>query len=111
MLWVLRKYCGRACGCCVRVLRASVVCECCVLRVRAPWVLCATNVALFEGNLKYTWLVPLALPDGYIEVHSFSVDPAGNLYGGDNQYGRTQKFVPKPGADPDLLISPAWNAL
>ena len=65
----------------------------------------------FEGNLKYTWLVPLALPDGYIEVHSFSVDPAGNLYGGDNQYGRTQKFVPKPGADPDLLISPAWNAL
>jgi len=65
----------------------------------------------FEGNLKYTWLVPLGLPDGYLEVHSFSVDPAGNLYGGDNQYGRTQKFVPKPGADPDLLISPAWNAL
>ena len=55
--------------------------------------------------------MPLALPDGYIEVHSFSVDTAGNLYGGDNQYGRTQKFVPKPGADPELLISPAWNAL
>ena len=60
----------------------------------------------FEGNLKYTWLVPQELPDGYIEVHSFSVDPEGNLYGGDNQYGRTQKFVPKPGANPELLINP-----
>ena len=32
------------------------------------------------------------------------VDSNGNLYGGDNQYGRTQKFVPKAGADPALLI-------
>ena len=55
--------------------------------------------------------MPAGLPDSYIEVHSFSVDTAGNLYGGDNQYGRTQKFVPKPGANPDLLISPSWNAL
>ena len=62
----------------------------------------------FEGNLKYTWLVPLELPDGYIEVHTFTVDPAGNLIGGDNQYGRSQKFVPKPGADPELLIEPPW---
>ena len=36
--------------------------------------------------------------------------PSGNLYGGDNQYGRTQKFVPKPGADPALLIGPPWVA-
>ena len=62
----------------------------------------------FEGNLKYTWLVPLELPDGYIEVHTFSVDPAGNLIGGDNQYGRSQKFVPKPSADSELLIEPPW---
>ena len=64
----------------------------------------------FEGNLKYTWLVPRDLPDGYLEVHTFSVDPAGNLYGGDNQYGRTQKFVPKPGVSADLLIEPPWQA-
>lgn len=64
----------------------------------------------FEGNLKYTWLVPRELPDGYIEVHTFTVDPAGNLIGGDNQYGRSQKFVPKAGADPDLLIEPPWRA-
>ena len=64
----------------------------------------------FKGNHEYTWLVPRELPDGYIEVHTFTVDPKGNMYGGDNQYGRTQKFVPKPGADPKLLIAPPWHA-
>jgi len=64
----------------------------------------------FEGNYKYTWLVPPDLPDGYIEVHTFSVDSDGNLYGGDNQYGRSQKFVPKSDADPELLINPPWVA-
>ena len=62
----------------------------------------------FEGNHLYTWKVPGELPDGYLEVHTISVDSDGNLYGGDNQYGRTQKFVPKPGADPALLIGPPW---
>jgi hypothetical protein len=64
----------------------------------------------FNGNHLYTWMVPRELPDGYIEVHTISVDPAGNLYGGDNQYGRTQKFVPKPDADPKLLIKAPWHA-
>jgi hypothetical protein len=63
----------------------------------------------FEGNHLYTWMVPRELPDGYLEVHTFTVDPAGNLYGGDNQYGRTQKFVPRPGVDPELLIGPPWR--
>jgi hypothetical protein len=63
----------------------------------------------FEGNHLYTWMVPRDLPDGYLEVHTFTVDPTGNLYGGDNQYGRTQKFVPRPGVDPDLLIGPPWR--
>ena len=64
----------------------------------------------FAGNRLYTWLVPSDLPDGYLEVHAFSVDSTGNLYGGDNQYGRTQKFVPKAGADRALLIRPPWAA-
>jgi len=64
----------------------------------------------FNGNHLYTWLVPSDLPDGYLEVHTFSVDSNGNLYGGDNQYGRTQKFVPKADADPALLIRPPWVA-
>jgi hypothetical protein len=62
----------------------------------------------FQGNQLYTWNVPSALPDGYLEVHTFTVDSEGNLYGGDNQYGRSQKFVPKPGADPALLIGTPW---
>src|SRR5262245_18038110 len=64
----------------------------------------------FQGNHLYTWRVPPDLPDGYLEVHTISVDSAGNLYGGDNQYGRTQKFVAKAGADPKQLIRAPWVA-
>jgi hypothetical protein len=63
----------------------------------------------FDGNYRYTWLVPPDLPDGYLEVHTFTVAPDGILYGGDNQYGRTQKFVPRAGVDPNLLIDPPWR--
>ncbi|MDP2318717.1 MAG: hypothetical protein Q8O42_05180 [Acidobacteriota bacterium] len=38
------------------------------------------------------------------------VDSAGNLYGGDNHYGRTQKFGPRQGADPKRLIRAPWVA-
>ena len=48
----------------------------------------------FKGTRLYTWLVPPDLPDGYLEVHTFSVDSEGNLYGGDNQYGRTKNSCP-----------------
>ncbi len=64
----------------------------------------------FQGNHLYTWMVPKELPDGYLEVHTFTVAPDGILYGGDNQYGRTQKFVPKSGVDPKLLIKAPWRA-
>jgi hypothetical protein len=64
----------------------------------------------FTGKHLYTWKVPRELPDGYLEAHTFSVDSAGNLYAGDNQYGRTQKLVPKPGVDRALLIGAPWVA-
>ena len=64
----------------------------------------------FEGNRLYTWNVPRELPDGYLEVHTFTVDTDGNLYGGDNQYGRSQKLVPRPDADPALIIGAPWVA-
>jgi hypothetical protein len=63
----------------------------------------------FQGTHLYTWMVPKDLPDGYLEVHTFTVDSTGILYGGDNQYGRTQKFVPKAGADPKQLIKAPWR--
>ena len=64
----------------------------------------------FQGNELYSWRVPPDMPDGFLEVHTFTVDSEGNLYGGDNQYGRTQKFVPRPGVDPGLIIRPPWRA-
>ena len=64
----------------------------------------------FSGNLKQTWLVSQELPDGFLEVHTFSVDQDGNLYGGDNQYGRSQKLIPRSGAGPELLIESPWVA-
>ena len=60
----------------------------------------------FDGNRLYTWQVPSELPNGFLEVHTFTVDSDRNLYGGDNQYGRAQKFVPKQGVDPDLIVGP-----
>jgi hypothetical protein len=63
----------------------------------------------FTGKQLYTWKVPPELPDGYLEVHTISADSAGNVYGGDNQYARVQKFVPKQGADPKLLIRAPWT--
>jgi hypothetical protein len=64
----------------------------------------------FQGNRLYTWTVPREMPDGFLEVHTFSVDSDGNLFGGDNQFGRTQKWVPRADADPALLIKPPWVA-
>ncbi len=62
----------------------------------------------FDGNRLYSWIVERDGPTGFLEVHAFTVDSELNLYGGDNQYGRTQKMVPKPGVDPDLLIKTPW---
>ena len=64
----------------------------------------------FSGNRLYTWNVSTEGPTGYLEVHTISVDSEGNLYGGDNQHGRTQKFVPKTGAAPALIIGPPFVA-
>ncbi len=57
-----------------------------------------------NGNRQYTWELDREGPGRFIEVHSFAVDSDGNLYGSDNQLGRTQKLVPKSDADPALLI-------
>jgi len=64
----------------------------------------------FEGNHLYTWLVPSEMPDGFSEVHTLSVDSELNLYAGDNIGGRLQKLVPKPDADPELIIRQMWVA-
>ena len=62
----------------------------------------------FEGDRLYEWALPTEGPAAYIEMHTFAVDESGALYGGDNQHARTQKFVPRAGADPAQLIGPRY---
>ena len=57
-----------------------------------------------EGTPTYVFNLPVEGPDMWIEMHSLSIDNDGNLYGTDNQAGRPQKLVPKPGADPSLIV-------
>jgi len=57
-----------------------------------------------QGNRLYTWLWPTEGRDRFREMHTMIIDADGNLYGSDNQVGRTQKLVPKKGADPKLLL-------
>ena len=63
-----------------------------------------------NGNRQYTWHLATEGSGRFREMHSFAVDADGNLYGSDNQLGRTQKFVPKADADPALLIGEPYVA-
>ena len=63
----------------------------------------------FTGNHLYTWHGAARSAGRLSRSPHVHRGLSGNLYGGDNQYGRTQKFVPKPGADPKLLIRPPWR--
>jgi sugar lactone lactonase YvrE len=56
------------------------------------------------GKLLSSWGTFGAFPGGFWGVHQFSVDNEGNLYTADVHIGRAQKFRPKPGADPKLLV-------
>jgi DNA-binding beta-propeller fold protein YncE len=57
-----------------------------------------------NGKLLYAWGTYGSFPGAFWGVHQFSVDSAGNLYAAETFGGRTQKFAPKPGADPAMLI-------
>ena len=60
---------------------------------------------LDDGSRNYTWLLPTEGQDYWIEMHSFSADEEGNLYGADNQTGRPQKMVPLPNANPEHVVA------
>ncbi len=57
-----------------------------------------------HGKLLYSWGTYGIFPGAFWGVHQFSVDSAGNLYAAETFGGRTQKFRPKPGADPSKTI-------
>ena len=58
-----------------------------------------------DGNFLYSWGTFGDFPGGIAGVHGMSVDEQGNVYLAqvDNK-GGVQKFVPRPGANPDYLI-------
>jgi len=60
-----------------------------------------------DGNFLYAWGTHSEAPGGISGVHGMSVDADGNLYLAqvDNK-GGVQKFVPREGANSDLLVSP-----
>ncbi len=57
-----------------------------------------------NGRLMYAWGTHGTGPGQFWAVHGFSVDSDGNMYAAETYGGRTQKFTPKPGADPAKLM-------
>ena len=59
-----------------------------------------------EGNFLYSWGTWGDFPGGFWGVHGMHVDQEGNLYVAEVDNGRAQKFVPRKGANPAMLIGP-----
>jgi len=57
-----------------------------------------------NGKLLYSWGTYGNMPGGMWGPHQFSVDSENNLYIADVHVGRVQKFQPKPGVNPRLLV-------
>ncbi|HVA94827.1 MAG TPA: 6-bladed beta-propeller [Candidatus Dormibacteraeota bacterium] len=64
-----------------------------------------------QGHLLYTWGTLSDRPGGLFNTHGMSVDQEGNFYVAEVGNGRAQKFRPRPGANPALLIGkPVYSA-
>jgi len=57
-----------------------------------------------EGHFLYAWGSFGDWPGAMWGVHQMSVDQQGNFYAGETAGGRTQKFKPRKGANPDFLV-------
>jgi len=57
-----------------------------------------------DGNRLYSWDADGRGPGQFAELHEFGIDMEGNWYGADNILGRSQKFVPKRGAEKSQLM-------
>jgi len=59
-----------------------------------------------DGHLLYSWGTWGDFPGGFWGVHGMHVDQAGNLYVAEVDNGRAQKFIPRKGANPNMLMNP-----
>jgi hypothetical protein len=57
-----------------------------------------------DGHLLSTWGTWGDFPGGFWGVHGVSVDQDGNFYVAEVDNGRVQKFRPRAGVDPALLV-------
>jgi len=57
-----------------------------------------------EGHLLYAWGTLADWPGGLFNTHGMSVDQEGNFYVAEVGNGRAQKFRPRQGANPALLV-------
>jgi hypothetical protein len=64
-----------------------------------------------DGRYLYSWGSLGDWPGAFFNMHGASVDQQGNLYIAEVGGGRAQKFRPRPGANPALLVSkPVYSA-
>lgn len=57
-----------------------------------------------QGNFLYSWGVHGDWPGSLWGAHEMTVDQEGNLYVSEVEAGRVQKFRPRKGANPSLLV-------
>ena len=57
-----------------------------------------------DGHLLYEWGSEGDWPGALWNVHGMSVDQEGNLYLAEVNNGRAEKFRPRPGANPALMV-------
>ena len=64
-----------------------------------------------DGRLLYAWGTVADFPGTLWGVHGFSTDQEGNLYVAEVDAGRFQKFRPRAGANPAMLVGkPVYSA-
>jgi DNA-binding beta-propeller fold protein YncE len=57
-----------------------------------------------DGHLLYAWGTWGDMPGGFWGVHGVSVDQDGNFYSAAVDSGGGQKFIPRPGANPAMMV-------
>jgi hypothetical protein len=64
-----------------------------------------------EGHYLYSWGTKADWPGSFWNPHGMSVDPEGNLYLAQVNAGRVDKFRPRKGANPAMLVGQPIKAM